>query len=345
MITANRSLKIIALLFALSTTACAKSNSPTLVSDDARSAGIIGGSAVTSRDNVATKSVVHLDILKNGITVSGCSATLIDRETVLTAAHCLDGKRPFDTVYVEFTTKSANDKGRTVGIMTGFSLHPQYNTRGFNTFVNVLDKKNRWKNVPKVEMGVAYDHDIAVLVFRGQLPKDQAPIQIDTDTRANYAGEKIQAYGYGMSQDWSTEKLKEMEYSDLVKRKLAKPDPSIKAQVMDLHRGNFIVRNDFDSSSDAYHTVSDASTNTWTCQGDSGGPQFITKNGVTKQIGVNSTSDGPVVGSATIDGKPKVYKSCKGSGKAIRVAMFASWIQSARQRLMSDSKTDPRVQR
>ncbi|RYZ76884.1 MAG: trypsin-like serine protease [Proteobacteria bacterium] len=328
------------------TLACAKSDSAKSIGATDSEAGIIGGENVNSRDSVAARSVVYLNIQKNGITVSGCSATLIGMETVLTAAHCLDGDRPFDSVYVEFSTKSETDlkAHRTVGVMTGYALHPKYNTRPYQTTTNVL-KGKKWVNVPTVQMGVAYDHDIAILVFRGGVPSDQKPMKIDTDRNANYAGQKIQVYGYGKSTDWTEQDIRAMELAEAIKAGRAKPDPNTKAVVMNLHRGNFTVRADFDNTADAYYNVGDLSTGTWICQGDSGGPQFITKNGETKVIGVNSTSDGMVVGKLMYKGNMKYIKSCKGPGKAIRVAEFADWIQSARQRLMSDSKTDPRIQR
>ncbi|WII71257.1 S1 family peptidase [Bdellovibrio sp. 22V] len=252
-------------------------------------AGIIGGTRVEERSSPAARSVVLIEMTNaSGFPLGFCSATLIGRNTVLTAGHCFDKTRipklaGFNVVFTNDYQSFSKDERRKG---KAHMVHPDYNsTKKF------------------------FDHDLAVAVFQGPLPKDYEPVAYDEDVNAKYAGDKVYVYGYGRSQDYSGKKT-ELTY----------------LHIGQLHRGVMQIEGTYDRFPDRYWTNHQIPT--FICQGDSGGPQFRHENGELKLIGVNSAVYGPEL--------PNGLTSCKGIAQATKVAPFAEWIKSVRYTLTTE---------
>ncbi len=160
---------------------------------------------------------------------------------------------------------------------------------------------------PDYNKRAIYDHDVAIGVFTGTIPQGFSTVPIDEDVSADYSNELIYAYGYGRTQNYTGDRAESLLYSTGT-----------------LYRGVLKIDPWFKETPDRYF-----SADTWPthlCQGDSGGPQFLEKNGVLKIIGVNSASFGKKL--------PSGQRDCSGRSQATKVAVFASWIHKAEQRLL-----------
>lgn len=214
---------------------------------------LLGGRMLTERDpNGPSRSVVMIEMKKDGKHLSSCTATLIARNALLTAAHCFDqylipGVNHFDVAFDVFE----NGVGRRVYLPgTHYKSHPRYVGSG---------------PTPKY-----LEFDIAVGFFEGEIPEGMSPVEIDKNLYANYGGRTVQVFGYGRSVDYLNATNKDPAFSTGVLRTAA-----IKYEL------NSSIRH-------MYFTTYDAKTSAYLCQGDSGGPQFLVTSKGFKLIGVTS---------------------------------------------------------
>ena len=151
-----------------------------LEEDTGVTAQLLEGKPVRERVTAASKSVVLIEMTAaDRSPIAHCTGTLIDRYTVLTAAHCFDITRipeirGFNLI---FANSLAEKNQLNTRIGRAYSIHPHF---------------NREKNL---------DHDVAVLFFRGGAPVGFEPVNIDQDTKADYSNEVVYVYGYGRTED------------------------------------------------------------------------------------------------------------------------------------------------
>lgn len=279
---------------------------------DSRGDGIINGQLIGARTSPASKSIVILRLLDSqGQMATFCTGTLIAKDTVLTAAHCLDTRYAKDLTSIEVIFSSRIGDASTLKINTKlFASHPAYNTEGYPTYENVR-KHGRWEQKPILKFGDNHDHDIGIVVFNvkafgSQLPAGFTAANMSRDQQTNLALKTVFVYGYGRTVDYGTPN-----------------EPGFWDLYGILHRGKLRVTTDFTTANNRY--LSEPTDGTFTCQGDSGGPQFIDGPAGPVIVGVNSLSGNNLSGPYS--------HSCRGNSTATFVPNFATWVDEAQSRL------------
>jgi tryptase len=268
--------------------ACQPAPQKPLLSEE--SAAVIDGQSIQTRTTSAARSVVLLELLDSqGYSPTFCTATLVGPNTVLTAAHCFDKKliKSFVSFRVVFSNSFSfsllgpNRPEMRDGYF--FKNHPDYNSTG------------------------AYDHDIAIGIFKGSIPSGYSIMAMDTDKTANYGGKNVYVYGYGKSRN----------YTGAV-------NEDLRANSGVLNKGTLKISGSYNQHEDRYLIVPESPSHI--CQGDSGGPQFYHSGDTVKIVGVTSANMGPVLKNGR--------QSCTAWSQATKVAQFYTWIKSVEKKVL-----------
>lgn len=154
--------------------ACSEPSSVPEVSVEApERQGIIGGDKVDS-SHIVAKSTVALYDPKAGAL---CSGTLISKELVLTAAHCIDPSS--DQLIVYFGQDLSKPAESLVRKALKAVQHKDYNPERMEDTA-----------------------DIAMVRFSGELPPGFAPVALFNDFASLKKGSKVRVAGYGLNWAW-----------------------------------------------------------------------------------------------------------------------------------------------
>jgi secreted trypsin-like serine protease len=118
-----------------------------------RSPMIVGGTAVP---NGKYPFMAYLKLYRNGKRSGFCGGSLIDQDSVLTAAHCL--KNTTGAVVVIGRTDLRNkNRGQEIGASRPF-IHPHYNGSGYDA--GVLKLKRAVKGIKPIKLATARQNDL-----------------------------------------------------------------------------------------------------------------------------------------------------------------------------------------
>jgi len=218
---------------------------------------IVGGTAVP---NGKYPFMVYIDLYRYGKFSGACGGSLIDRDSVLTAAHCFDPSRPLPVptkavLAVGVTDLRQLNQGQIRHVVFKDSyLHPRYNPQ---------------RN---------YSYDVAVLKLDRAVTGIQ-PIKVATANQNNLEtpGRKLTVAGWGVTREGGKGPLNRMRevsvpvVSDARAKRAYAPLPPWGTYFPSL-------------------MVAAGKGGKDTCQGDSGGPLF--DSGSRTQVGITSTGVG-----------------------------------------------------
>lgn len=176
---------VLLLTASLIATACTQqSNSPNAI-ESQNFDGIIGGEAATSTDPV-TASTVSLMYTGFGVPTSFCSGTLISKNLILTATHCLQGMENSDikVFFGEVLTGSADDLNlRNVKDMV---THPDYS----------------FELEPNENVYTGFN-DVGLILLEDEAPSFAKPVPVMNEVAINI-GQQVLLAGYGLVNEMVT---------------------------------------------------------------------------------------------------------------------------------------------
>ncbi len=293
---------------------------------DVTESNVIDGELIIERKDSGAKSVVAVELLdKNNQIITYCTGTTMGPNTVLTAAHCFsDATTPgvvaFNIVF-ETRTKFYGEPTRRTG--HAFVKHPQYNSTPIEWIYHnekyydkALHPEIRIDTQSKIANSPQLDHDLAIAIFQGTLPKGFEIATLDDQANSDYSGQTVYFYGYGRSVDYLDKK--------------GRYDTS----TGQLRKGTAVVGEGYNQFADRYFTKKNSKN--FVCQGDSGGPQFIKYKGALKIIGVNSAV-GVDEKSRSVDAKitgAPGYVSCRDRSQVAKVGPYYGWIKNEEEKLL-----------
>ncbi len=177
---------LITFVAAIYLTGCGNQNSTASFENNiTQNVGIIGG-VQAERSDLVTKSTVaflHKPII-NGLYEVNCSGTLISKNLILTAAHCLHSAKDLKTSAIYF------------GVVLPYTK--MEHTRQLDS----------WVEFPSIEpvydetgLLISQLHDIAIIKIKGEAPEGFEPVKIAANSEMFKAGDEITVAGFGLKND------------------------------------------------------------------------------------------------------------------------------------------------
>ena len=109
---------------------------------------IVGGTALP---NGKYPFVAYVKLYRNGKPYASCGGSLIDQDSVLTAAHCLENATGA-VVVVGRTDLRNKSRGQEIGASRAF-IHPRYNASGYDA--GVLKLRSAVKGIKPIKLATA----------------------------------------------------------------------------------------------------------------------------------------------------------------------------------------------
>lgn len=243
-----------ALLAACSKPASRNSQGYECVDGELKTVGVFGGKTLSS-DSIIAKGTVFIrqDAVKDGKAVYiGCTGSLIDKNIVLTAAHCVPQNLDASTLLIAFSVDPICqiDKGSSdLRAVEKILIHPKYNEDNLQ-------------------------FDIALLRFEGSAPDGTIPLKLEMEKTKLSTQSEIFVAGFGKTTDYN------LDDPSTTQLRAAQ----VKTAQVDSARASTY-------STDQEVLYFDQRNGQGACQGDSGGPVFLKKGGQLSIIGVVSGGD------------------------------------------------------
>ncbi len=227
--------------------------------------GIREGLDAQGGDEIAIGTVGIISFNKTG---GGgyCSGSLLAKNLVLTAAHCID---PSMTTYIVFSTDTnidPTDLKKVARLVDDYILHPEYN-----------DDFRIPSKDPKAQPRSS--NDIAVLHYEGSTPSNYRPVKLLKDYRQLREGTVVTVAGYGIAFD--EDAIADAKKPRTSKEIAEQPDTS---GVGKLRSAEVTLMGSLNPT----EMVFDQSKGSGACQGDSGGPAYLRNKNSLQVFGVAS---------------------------------------------------------
>lgn len=159
--------------------ACTQQNNSTNTVETLNSNGIIGGEAAKSTDPVAA-STVSLMYYGFGAGQSFCTGTVISKNLILTATHCLQDMEAEDIkVFFGTNLPTFGDEPNLRAVKT-MVTHPDYNF-GLDPVHNLYTGAN----------------DVGLIMIEGEIPEFAKPVPVMKDAPIN-VGQSLLLSGFGL---------------------------------------------------------------------------------------------------------------------------------------------------
>lgn len=263
--------------------------------------GIIGGQRINRSGRIARSTVFLIQESNGGISM--CTATLVSRDVLLTAAHCVangPSTTQAERIKVVFgadplCTMTAKDMSQ-VRSVNRLVVHPDWSESGMGTGRNV---------------------DLALVHLDSAAPSEMTPMPVATDLPMLSGSESIFIAGFGRTTD-----LKNSDRGETPFLRIATLSPKMGAPFLSI-----------DNSPTSPRLIFDQSGGQSACSGDSGGPAMMRVNGQLMVIGVASFVADPDRGTA----------SCRRYVVHTNVAYYQRWLRSAFQEVSGNAMMTSRT--
>lgn len=283
----------------------AKVSCPTASFLDTKFQGVIGGEIVSEDSWIARKTLWLYTEAGGG---SMCTATLIDRDVVLTAAHCVDMVSKASDLKAVFSAQPSCDfvNGDLLAkSITGSKvlIHEGYDKNSDDFFVR---------------------SDLALVKLSAPAPASVETVELKLSDRPWSSFDQILVAGYGKTVGGTGDNEDPIALRALVRQPLRESNleqvadrirTAIFGSAMDTVTFGLVKNMLFDSSFEAESIWIDQTDEKGICSGDSGGPAYVVEDGRIKQIGV---------ASVVLQDKPS--KTCLMTAASTNVRKYRDWI-------------------
>lgn len=243
------------------------------------SSSIVNGEIVVDQDVISKSTVaIYLKYPDSNRVQNFCTGTIINDDTIVTAAHCMaDVAQMFDLTVDQLLprlriglglglVKSFDDKRATWLELRAATVHPDYRIES-----DALEN---------AEKGIAF-HDIAIIRLAQKVPAPYKAAKMMASPERLVAGLKLTLAGYGVTRGapFATPS-NELRKTEVVVAKPALNPTQFQYDVIDGHSA---------------------------CSGDSGGPAYLVENGQLTLVGVTSWGDNSCVKQGVYTSIPAMH--------------------------------------